>query len=475
MQVMSRKQFIALFATAMIAVSLWGCKKNPLSEADTSTSGAKEWLKSANIYEVNIRQYSPEGNFAGVAQQLPRLQEMQVDILWLMPIFPISQTKRKGTLGSYYAVSDYTKVNPEFGTMEDFKSLVDQIHAKGMRVILDWVPNHTGWDHVWMKKNPKFYTRDANGKMTDPLDPETGKSMGWTDVADLNYDVPELRKAMTDALLFWVREMKVDGFRMDVAESVPMDYWREVVPKLRAANPELLLLAESEYPPHRNEGLFDMTYGWSLHHLMKDIAQGKKGTSDLEAWLKEDRTKFQQGFHMHFLSNHDENSWNGTEEESFGPARDALTVLAFTLDGMPLIYSGQESNLNKRLQFFEKDPIEWGGYERKLVYAYLLGLKHRQPALWNGEAGGEPVRIKTSDDTHVFGFKREKGSNRVLVLVNLSGQARDISIQEPALAGKYRDVFASFEVIVGENILYAMQPWSFVVMIQNPDTEPAGN
>lgn len=470
MFIFNKKQYILLLVAAIVAVSLWGCKKAPTPiGTDTVEGSPREWIKSATIYEVNIRQFSPEGNFAGVARQLPRLKEMQVDVIWLMPIFPISTTKRKGSLGSYYAVSDYLKVNPDYGTMDDFKSLVDQIHAQGMKVILDWVPNHTGWDNVWMKKHPKFYTRDAKGKMTDPLDENTGKSMGWTDVADLNYDNPELRKAMTEALLFWVNSMNVDGFRMDVAEMVPIDYWRQVVPQLRSANPALMMLAESEYPPHRNEGLFDATYGWSLHHLLKDIAQGKKGPADIEAWLKADRAKFQKGFHMHFVTNHDENSWNGTEEELYGPAKNAMALLAFTLDGMPLVYSGQESNLDKRLKFFEKDPIEWGDYSRKRFFGYLFGLKHRQPALWNGEAGGEPTRVKTNNDDQVFAFKREKGDNRVIVLLNLSGETREIAVQDPTLAGKYRDVFGAYDIILADNVSFVMQPWGYAIMVQNPN------
>ena len=472
MCILNRKQFVLFLAAVIVAVSLWGCKKSPASVGvDTIEASPRDWIKSATIYEVNIRQFSPEGNFAGVAQQLPRLKEMQVDVLWLMPIFPISTTKRKGTLGSYYAVSDYLQVNPDYGTMDDFKSLVNQIHAQGMKVILDWVPNHTGWDHVWMKKHPKFYTRDTKGKMTDPLD-EAGKSMGWTDVADLNYDNPELRKAMTDAMLFWVNTIGIDGFRMDVAEMVPMDYWRQVIPQLRSANPAIMMLAESEYPPHRNEGLFDATYGWSLHHLLKDVAQGKKGPADIEAWLKADRTKFQKGFHMNFVTNHDENSWSGTEEELFGPAKNVLALLAFTLDGMPLLYSGQEANLNKRLKFFEKDPIEWGDYGRTRFFSYLFGLKHRQPALWNGEAGGEPMRVKTNSDDHAFAFKREKGNNLVIVLLNLSGETREVALQDPGIEGKYRDVFGAYEIIIAENVSFVMQPWGYAIMVQNPDLAP---
>lgn len=469
-----------LLAGAGLAVSLWGCKKDQKSgDAGAPVQeipGVRDWIKTANIYEVNIRQFSPEGNLAGVAQQLPRLKEMGVNILWFMPIHPISKEKRKGTLGSYYAVGDYLDVNPEYGTLDEFKALVKQIHSLDMRIILDWVPNHTGWDHPWITEHPEFYTKDAKGNIIDPLDEETGKSLGWTDVADLNYDVPEMRKAMTDAMLFWIREADIDGYRVDVAESVPLDFWQEAIPKLRAAKPSLFMLAEAEYPPHRNEGLFDMSYGWSFHHLMKEVAQGKKGPDDIEAWLKADRAKFKKGFHMHFTANHDENSWNGTEDESFGAAKDAMTVLAFTMDGMPLIYSGQESNLNKRLKFFEKDPIVWGEYERARMYTSLLGLKRMQKALWNGEAGGEPVRVKTTDDQHFFAYKREKDENLVLVLLNLSPQERAVGVLDPALQGAtFRDVFSGMDMFIADNVNFALRPWGYMILVRYSGANQGGN
>ncbi|MCB0641715.1 MAG: alpha-amylase, partial [Phaeodactylibacter sp.] len=320
-------------------------------EEQTTDTADMDWIKKANIYEVNIRQYTPEGTFNAFAQHLPRLQDMGVKILWFMPIYPISEKNRKGTLGSYYAVSDFTSVNPNFGTMDDFKALVADAHTRGMKVILDWVPNHTGWDHHWITEHPDWYTQNEAGEIIDPSN-DKGESYGWTDVADLNYNNADMRKAMIDDLKFWLTEVGVDGYRCDVAYEVPDDFWAQVHDAFKPFEP-VFMLAEAEHAPHRNEGYFNMSYSWSFHHLMNDIAKGKKDATAVKTWYQEDRAKFKQGYHMQFTTNHDENSWNGTIEERMGEAGDAMNVLAFTFDGMPLIYSGQEAGLNKRLEFFE--------------------------------------------------------------------------------------------------------------------------
>lgn len=297
------------------------------------------WARNANIYEVNIRQYTPEGTInAFRTGHLERLSEMGVDILWLMPIFPISSTKRKGSLGSYYAVSNFREVNPEFGTLEDVEQLLQEAHDLGMKVILDWVPNHTGWDHVWIKEHPDYYTQ-KEGEITDPLNDE-GESHGWTDVADLNYENPELRKTMTTDLLYWVEEIGVDGFRMDVAFLVPEDFWNLTIERLRTVKPDIFMLAEAEEANLRNmEHPFTASYAWSFHHLLNRLAQQEDSLASIDQWLIENEAKFGQGYNMQFITNHDENSWNGTIEERMGEAANALAVLAFTLEGMPLIYS----------------------------------------------------------------------------------------------------------------------------------------
>lgn len=454
----------------VVGSALVACNQQPKEESlparaisDTFEDGPS-WAKNANIYEVNVRQYSPEGTFAAFAGHLPRLQAMEVDILWFMPVFPISERKRKGSLGSYYAVSDFTAINPAYGTLEEFKELVDRIHEMGMRVVLDWVPNHTGWDHRWITDHPDWYTRNEQGEITDPLNEETGKPHGWTDVADLNYDNSDLRQAMITDMLFWVKEVGIDGFRCDVAGEVPLDFWETSIAALRAVNPDLFMLAEAEKPELRNTGLFTASYGWSFHHLMNDIAQGKKPASAIGEWLKVDRERFLRGYHMHFITNHDENSWNGTVEERLGPAADAMAVLAFTLQGMPLIYSGQEAGLRKRLEFFEKDSIDWGNYARQGFYRTLLDLKHRNRALWNGKWGGLAVQLPTSNAEDIFAYYREKDGDKLIVILNLSGTYQDIVIDDPELAGDYTNVFGNSTMTVTGNMMMKLNPWDYLVL-----------
>lgn len=466
------KSIQSLFILLLLFTSFIACKQQTIEKnspqsktKNTSLKNSPTWAKNANIYEVNIRQYTEEGTIKAFQERhLKRLKEMGVDILWLMPIFPISETKRKGGLGSYYAVSDFRSINPEFGTMEDIDALITQAHAYDMKIVLDWVPNHTGWDHVWIKEHPEYYTQ-IDGAITDPINPETKESWGWTDVADLNYDNKALRANMISDLLFWVKEKGIDGFRMDVAGEVPLDFWETAITSLRAAKPDIFMLAEAEEPNHRNNAkLFNMSYAWSFHHLMNAIAQGKDSLHAIDNWLKEDRARFKQGQHMHFITNHDENSWNGTIEERMGKAADALAVLAFTFDGMPLLYSGQEAGLNKRLAFFEKDAIDWNTYDKADFYKVLLHLKHRNQALWNAAAGGELQRISVENDEHIYAFYREKEGDRVLVLLNLSKAGQNAVLRLPALEGLYSDVFTGLSVNIEDGQTISLGAWGYQVL-----------
>lgn len=458
-----KKQLLAIWFLSILTIGTFACTR------DSVVVPTPEWVYSANIYEVNIRQYSPEGTFKAFTKDIPRLKAQGTKILWLMPIHPISKLNRKGTLGSYYSVADYKGINPEFGTLADLKALLNTAHENDMKVLIDWVPNHTGWDNPWIKKHPEFYQKGADGKITDPINPETGKSWGWTDVAALDYSNEGLHDAMIDAMLYWVKEVGIDGYRVDVAGEVPIEFWKKAIPKLREVNPEIFMLAESEEPWLRNEGLFTMTYGWSFHALMKEVAKGKKPISELEKWHKEDRAKFNKGFHMHFTQNHDENSWAGTEEELFGPAKDAMTVLAFTYDGMPLMYNGQEAALNKRLKFFEKDSINWNNTSRKIFFENLLGIKRVQKALWSGEGGGEAVRVPTNNDERIFAFKREKDDNRVIVILNLSNAPADVQLKDPSLNELYRDVFSGMNMLIADNVQYSMPAWGYMILVLIPE------
>ncbi len=460
----------SFYLQLMLFLIVLSCKQNTTttevggSEQQQVAQTDLDWEKEDVIYEVNVRQYTPEGTFDAFAEHLPRLKEMGVDILWFMPIHPISEANRKGTLGSYYAVADYRGINPEFGTLEDFQELVDQTHGLGMRVILDWVPGHTGWDHAWIEEHPDWYLKNAEGDITDPLNDE-GESMGWTDVADLDFSNEAMREQMTQDMIYWLEEVNVDGFRQDAAWDIPLDYWQQTLPRLREIKPDVFLLAEADKYAHRaNENLFDATYAWKLHHKLNEIAQGKEKISVIDEWYAMQRDSFNTGYCMQFITNHDENSWNGTVEERMGDAADAMAVLTFTLEGMPLIYSGQEAGLDKALEFFEKDLIDWGDFPKQEFYTTLSELKERNSALWNGKWGAPRIKFASDREESIYAFYRENGDDKVIVVLNLSDDPQDYSLQTGAVAGEYTNVFANSTVTVGAEMNMSMGPWDYLVL-----------
>ena len=395
---------IILAAAALLAV-LVSCTKK-------ETPAHPEWTYDSVVYEVNIRQFSPEGTFKAVEAQLPRLQALGVDALWLMPMYEIGTEGRKGTLGSYYAISDYKKVNPEFGTMQDFEDLVAATHAAGMKLILDWVANQTAPDNVWMTEKPaEFYERDAEGNAIYEYD--------WTDTRSLNYENEQVWWAQDDAMRFWL-EKGVDGFRCDAAGEVPAKFWYGILPGINADYPEIYLLAEAERDDLADPRVtFDANYAWELHHLLNGLAQGSRTVGDLKDYVARDAARFpREAFRLMFTSNHDENSWAGTEFEREGAAADACAILCFTLPGgQPLIYTGQEIGLSRRLEFFEKDPItDWSANSYTTFWKNLVDLKHNNPALKAGEKGGPIEWIDAPDG--VVAFRRKSGGNEVIVLAN---------------------------------------------------------
>lgn len=421
------------------------------------------YMESAVIYEVNVRQFSDEGSFAAVQAQLPRLEALGVDILWLMPIHPISELKRKGGLGSYYSVADYTAVNPEFGTEEDFRSLVNEAHSRGFKVILDWVANHTGWDHPWVSNNPDWYTKDASGNITHPVGTD------WTDVADLNYDKLDMRLAMIDAMKYWVSEFDVDGFRADVAGQVPTDFWDAARVAIEQVKPVFMLAEDSS-----NSGLlktaFDANYGWTLMGLLNSLAQGTSNANKFMFKVKGLQTKYRNGaFAMNFITNHDENSWNGTEFERLGENVKIGAVLSFTVPGMPLIYNGQEVGLDRRLEFFEKDAIEWpaeadwGNSEWEIFYQRLVALKHYNPALWTAGAGSR-IEFFDVNNQNLVAFYRQVNGNTVIVLANPSSSAVEANLNWGDLAGTYTDHFMGDVVDLVPGLGPIIQPNEFVVL-----------
>lgn len=385
-----------------------------------------DWSRNASIYEVNVRQYTPEGTLTAMAVHLPRLQKMGVSILWFMPIQPIGQLKRKGGLGSYYAIADHTAVNPEFGTMADFRALVQQAHALGMKVILDWVANHTAWDHVWTRQHPEWYLKNEQGEIHSYLYDNGTEIEDWSDVCGLDYKNPSLWPAMTQAMLHWLREADIDGFRCDVAGLVPTPFWEQARAQMEPVKPVFMLAEWAD--PGLHAKAFDMTYDWSLYEVLKKIATGQADARDLRHYLEQpDKVYPADAYRMTFTANHDTNSWHGHDAAHYGDAFRAMAVLAATLPGMPLVYSGQESGLNKQLQFFEKDAIDWGGFQHADFYAGLLQLKKTHPALRNGAAGGA-VEILESGHHGVFRFQRQRDGRRVRVTVNLTGQAQQVEV-----------------------------------------------
>lgn len=470
---MFKKIVLGLFAVATVAA----CKTNKSTTMNSDPNAVQlggqnvafplpEWAKSATIYEVNVRQFSNEGTFSAVTNEIPRLKAMNVDILWLMPIFPISKEKRKGSIGSHYAVADFTAPNPNYGTMQDFKDLVDAAHRAGMKIILDWVPNHSGWDNKWITEHPDWYTQ-VNGKITDPLG-EDGKSVGWEDVADLNYNNPDMRHAMIEAMRFWIREADIDGFRCDVAGFVPEDFWAECRAALDV-DKKVFMLAEWEKPQHfAAPGGFNMAYGWAYHALIKEIYKGNKTAQDLENFLVNERKEYPKGFFkMLFTNNHDENSWNGTTRELFGESADCMAVLCGTLEGMPLMYNGQEAGLDRRLAFFEKDPIDWSIMSKKAFYTTLFKLKHDNEALWNGVYGGPYKRLKTSNNQDIFAFVREKNGNQVFAVFNLSNKVQRVTING---GGKtthpYTEAFTGKSEDFGAKVTLNLGSWDYRVYVK---------
>jgi glycosidase len=415
-----------------------------------------EWAKNATIYEVNVRQFTPEGTFAAFEKHLPRLKAMGVDILWLMPINPIGVKNRKGSLGSYYAVRDYKAVNPEFGNKDDFKHLVDAAHALGMKVIIDWVANHSSPDNVWIEEGHlDYYTLDSTGN----VQPTIGTD--WWDVADLNYDSKEMRKRMIDAMEYWVRDFDLDGYRCDVAGWVPLDFWIEVRTALDNIKPVFMLAEAEEVALHQ---AMDMTYGWEFHHIMNKIAKGVMDIDDIRLYFEKDKTYPANAYRMMFTSNHDENSWNGTEMERMGDARFALAVMAATIDGMPLIYNGQETSLDRRLKFFDKDSIGWQKMDLVDFYTKLNELHHSNQALWGGRSGGDLQILSPTGEEHMLVFVREKGKHKVLVAINLSPEKGSVTVNDERLCGKYTHQFSGKKQKVGKTLSLELKPWEYVVL-----------
>jgi len=391
-----------------------------------------QWANDAVIYEVNIRQYTPEGTFNAFSEHLPRLQEMGVEIIWLMPIHPIGEEKRKGSLGSYYSVKDYKGINPEFGNLSDFKNLVNKAHALEMKVIIDWVANHTAWNHPWTKEHPEWYTKGPDWNFVPPV-------ADWSDVIDLNYDRKPLWSEMIESMKYWLVEADIDGFRCDVAEMVPTYFWEKAKVELDKVKP-VFMLAEAENPEH-HEAAFNMSYGWEFHHIMNDIAKGEKNAAAVTDYFARKFQRFgADNLQMFFVTNHDENSWNGSEFERMGDGVQAFAALTFCLPNMPLIYSGQEAAMTKRLAFFEKDSIDWAGYPMQDFYARLVNMKKENTPLYNGEFGGD-LEFLDVGNKNICAFIRTLDREKVLCIFNFSNEEQKFKMNFEYLPKQFVNVY----------------------------------
>lgn len=457
MRIYPKQLLLLAFAIAMVSLGSSSIKPN----ASGSISGVAlpaevkhpAWSKNVSIYEINVRQFTPEGTFKALEAHLPRLKELGTDLLWLMPIHPIGELNRKGTLGSYYAVKDYTAVNPDYGTPEDFRHFVNKAHKLGMYVIIDWVANHSAWDNDLVTSHPDWYVKDSTGKLLSPFD--------WTDVVKFDYNNREMRNYMSEAMKYWIEEFNIDGYRCDVAGEVPTDFWIQTRHELDSLKP-VFMLAEAEDPAIHQA--FDMTYAWEFHHIMNKIYKGEMNANDVEKYLiKNDTTYPADAYRMNFITNHDENSWNGSESERLGEGVKAFYVLTVCVPCMPLVYTGQESGMQKRLEFFEKDPVEWGDYSMTGFYKTILGLKKQNTALYNGLAGGDWSRVYTTADDKVFAILRNREPNRAFSVVNLSGSPVTFTLQGDAYAGSYKELFSGTDATLKADESMELPAWGYKV------------
>lgn len=394
----------------------------------------QNWKHTTNIYEVNVRQYTQEGTFQAFEKEMPRLKNMGIETLWFMPVTPIAQKNKKGSLGSQYAAADYVSINPEFGTMDDFKRLVKKAHRLGLKVIIDWVANHTGWDHVWTKTHPEFYLKDETGNFKI--------ASGMDDIIELDYQNPEMRKEMIEAMKFWIRETDIDGFRCDLASWVEVDFWQQARPEVEKIKP-LFWIGEFDELENPDYGkVFDASYSWKWMHKSADFYKNNQPIQELTDLLRQYSQIGDSSMRAWFTTNHDENSWNGTEYEKYGDIALPMAVFSVTWNGIPLLYSGQELPNLKRLEFFEKDPIAWtNNYKMADFYRTLLELKSSNPALRGGDPDVSTYLLNTTANDKIFAYIRKNGKNEVLTVLNFSKQPVEFSIEDDHVSGIFKNVF----------------------------------
>ena len=457
---MQKKYFGQILSLALLLIINTSCNNSEEKKAPdakvVAESGHPSWSAQSNIYEVNLRQFSSAGTINAFEKALPRLKDMGVEVLWFMPITPIGLEGRKAIeaeMGSYYAVKNYKAFNPDYGTMDDWKAFVKHAHDMGFKVITDWVANHSSPDNPWMKVHPDFYAKDSTGKVIAPFD--------WTDVRKLNYDNRELRDSMIDAMRFWVTETDIDGFRCDVADEVPVDFWKECIASLKKIK-NVFMLAEGSKLELYAAG-FDELYTWGMMNAMTDLYKGKISVTKFDSTINADIAAYpKNAYRLFFTTNHDENSWNGTEFEKYGDAYKTFAVFSQTMyQSVPLIYNGQEDMNKKRLKFFVKDTIAWDGKNAMApFYKTLLTLRKSNVAL---AADASYKRLKSTADSSVLAYLREKDGHKVAVILNLSKKEQKFKITDESIAGNPYNIFLYTNEKVDTNHQFSIEPWGYIV------------
>lgn len=449
---------------AAAALALVGCDTAATTSSYEPGDGVQvqsaDWVSDAVIYQMNTRQFTSEGTFKAAQEQLPRLAEMGVDIIWLMPIHPIGEEKRKGSMGSPYAVKDYRAVNPDLGTEEEFRTFVDAAHEAGLKVILDWVANHSAWDNPLTTEHPDWYSRTPEGEMMPP------EGTDWSDVVDFDYSNADLREYMTGSLAYWVREFDVDGYRADVAGFVPLDFWETARAELDAIKPVFMLAEWEQRDLHIKA--FDATYGWGWKEAMQELVTDGSGAGAMRGYYLSQKTTWPHAaMRMVYTDNHDQNSWDGVASEIYGPAYETAIALSFVGPGMPLIYNGQEADLDRQLAFFEKDEIEWRDGQYARLFKRLIALKTGEPALHNGRHGAPFVEVPNSAQSDVLSFVRGEGEARVFAVFNLSPRWQDVSFELARHHGDFTDAIGGDEAVFDAQSTLSLGPWDYRIYTAN--------
>ncbi|MGE5952098.1 MAG: alpha-amylase family glycosyl hydrolase [Qipengyuania vulgaris] len=424
---------------------------------DVVTIEHPEWSRDAVLYQINTRHFTEEGTFKAAQQQLPRLKELGVDILWLMPIHPIGAENRKGTLGSPYSVQDYYAVNPEFGTEEDFRAFVDAAHDQGFKVILDLVANHTAWDNRLRSEHPDWYEKSWDGSFRPT------PWWDWSDIIDLDWTKPGVREHVGGAMEYWVREFGVDGYRADVAGYVPLDFWETMRSRLDVIRPVFMLGEVQQTAWHHKA--FDATYAWDWHNTTKNVAHGKGNAASFYGYYAENESLWpRQAMRMTYIENHDSNAWEGTMEENYGAALEAMTALSFTGEGLPLIHNGMEACNAKRLEFFERDPIDWNqdpDCQYGDLLARLIAFRKANPALENGQWGAVMQKVENSAPEQLLAWVRQEDGNKVLGLFNMSDRPLAATFSDGLPQGRYTDFATGRPVAIEAGHTVKLPAWGY--------------